>query len=69
MDYVWIPFGLSMDSLMDSLQIPYGFPMDSLGIPCALCMDSIWILYGFSMDSLGILYGFSTLEAAGSSFR
>ena len=43
---------------MDSLWIPYGFPMNFLWFSFGFSMDSLWIPYGFLLDSLWIPHGF-----------
>ena len=46
MDTLWIPYGYPMDTPW----IPYGYPMDTLWIPYGNPMDSLWIPYGYTMD-------------------
>jgi hypothetical protein len=41
---------------LDTLWIPFGFPLDSVWIPFGFRLDSLWIPFGFPLDSLWIGY-------------
>ena len=66
LDFRWILFGLSLDSLwifvgfaLDFLWILFGFSLDSLWIFIGFSLGFRWILVGVSLDSLWIVVGFS----------